>query len=212
MDIDGDGYPDHLVSEKDDELHVALNRTGRTNLLKHVVRPLGASVDIDYVRSGNTFDQPQNRWVMNKVTVFDGVAGDHRGNGADHQVAKYAYADGKWDRFEREFLGFKTVTETHLSTTGLTAASLDSATDYRRVTHEYLNTNFYNKNLLARELTEDVQGGANRPFLETLNTYLLRDTETRNAVTDSALATATVFPELMELRGQALGQAPLTCL
>ncbi len=35
-DINGDGYPDYLVSKRDDELRVRYNQTKRTNLLKRV--------------------------------------------------------------------------------------------------------------------------------------------------------------------------------
>jgi hypothetical protein len=41
-DINGDGYADHLASSRDNQLTVAQNRTGRSNLLKAVNRPLGA--------------------------------------------------------------------------------------------------------------------------------------------------------------------------
>ncbi|MFC0629173.1 hypothetical protein, partial [Kribbella deserti] len=40
-DINGDGYVDHVESSADDELVVKENKTGRTNLLKSVSRPLG---------------------------------------------------------------------------------------------------------------------------------------------------------------------------
>lgn len=53
-DINGDGFADQLSSTSDDQLVVAENRTGRTNLLRHITRPLGAAIDFDYGRDGNT--------------------------------------------------------------------------------------------------------------------------------------------------------------
>ena len=44
-DVDGDGYPDHVASVEDGGMTVARNRTGRTNLLKSIARPLGATID-----------------------------------------------------------------------------------------------------------------------------------------------------------------------
>ena len=57
-DINGDGFIDHLASSRDNQLAVAQNRTERTNLLRSVTRPLGARMDFDYTRDGNTYDQP----------------------------------------------------------------------------------------------------------------------------------------------------------
>jgi hypothetical protein len=57
-DVDGDGYADQLASESDASLSVARNLTGRTNLLKTVHRPLGAVMDLDYERVGNTYELP----------------------------------------------------------------------------------------------------------------------------------------------------------
>lgn len=182
QDIDGDDYPDHLFSERDSELRVASNRTGRTNLLKHVSRPLGATIDIEYQRSGNTFEQPQNRWVMNRVEVFDGFVND----GVDTLVNTYRYEEGFYNREEREFYGFKTVVEEHRDNSNIDAL-------YRSITRSFLNDSYYEKGLLKRELTADALGNK---FLETENTYLLRDINTGNTVSDPNSLTATVFSGL----------------
>ena len=63
-DFDGDGYADHVYSDSTGKIAVQLNNHGRTNLLKSVDRPLGATIELDYARSGNTTDQPGNRWVL----------------------------------------------------------------------------------------------------------------------------------------------------
>jgi RHS repeat-associated protein len=92
-DIDGDGYADHLASDTDSELTVAQNRTGRTNLLKSVTRPLGSRIDLNYARDGNTYDQPQSRWVLTEVSINDG----HPGDGPDVQRSTFTYSGGTWD-------------------------------------------------------------------------------------------------------------------
>jgi len=55
-DIDGDGFPDYLSSDSDDILKVKRSTIGRTNMLKTVHRPLGASFTLDYHREGNTYE------------------------------------------------------------------------------------------------------------------------------------------------------------
>jgi RHS repeat-associated protein len=181
-DIDGDGYADFLTSSTDDVLSVARSTIGRTNLLKKVHRPLGATFDFEYTRDGNTFDLPQSRWVMTKLTMFDG----HVGEGADRQVATYGYSGSNYNRLEREFYGYGTVIERHLDTQNANAL-------FRSIQRDYLTTSYYTKGLLARELTSDALA---RPFLETQNTYVLRDAITSAEPVDGTSTTATIFPQL----------------
>jgi RHS repeat-associated protein len=182
-DIDGDGFADHLRSTNDGELTVAENHTGRTNLLKTVQRPLGARIDLGYARDGNTYDQPQSRWVLSQVAVNDGLPGD----GQDVQLATYRYSGGVQDRLEREFRGYGTVVEEHRD------PQHESDKPYRSVTRDYRTDSHYTRALLTRELTTDADG---HPFGESLNTYALRDVSTGNAATDPASTTATIFPQV----------------
>jgi len=181
-DVDGDGFADHVLTERDSQLSVALNPIGRTNLLKKVHRPLGATFDVEYTRDGNTFDLPQSRWVMTKVTVFDG----HVGEGADRQVTTFGYTAPKYNRLEREFYGYGTVIEQHLDTQASNAL-------FRSIQRDYLTTSYYSKGLLSHELTSDALA---RPFLETQNTYVLRDVDTGLEPADGTSTTATIFPQL----------------
>jgi RHS repeat-associated protein len=180
-DVNGDGYVDHVRSTRDNELVVAANKTGRTNLLRSVSRPLGARIDLDYTRTGNTTEQPESRWVMSRAAVFDG----HPGDGQDTQLSTYRYEQGRYDRLEREFLGFgRVVSEQRDPGAG------DAV--YRTMTSDYLVDSYYTRGLLTRTLTAD---GAGRPFVETANTYQLRDVATGGAA-NPASTTATVFPLL----------------
>ncbi|MFJ7215016.1 SpvB/TcaC N-terminal domain-containing protein [Amycolatopsis sp. NPDC098790] len=176
-DVNGDGYADQVRSTRDDELVVAENKTGRTNLLRTVNRPLGARFELDYTRDGNTGDLPQSRFVLSRSTLFDG----HPGDGQDFQVASFRYADGRYDRLERQFLGYGRVVSEQL-------APGDAV--YRSTTTEYRTDSVYTRGLPTRTFTAD---GGGHLFTETLTGYVLRDVAT-GKVADPASTTATVFP------------------
>lgn len=180
-DVNGDGYIDHVRTTRDNELVVAANKTGRTNLLRSVSRPMGARMDLDYTRTGNTFEQPESRWVMSRTTLSDG----HPGDGQDVQLSTFRYEQGRYDRLEREFLGFgRVVSEQRNPGAG------DAV--YRTVTSEHRVDGHYTRGLLVRTVTADAAG---RRFLEIENTYQLRDVAT-GGTADPAGTTATVFPQL----------------
>ena len=149
-DVKGDGTADHLYSNSDGSLRVAVNRTQNTNLLKTVKRPLGGSITLDYKREGNTYDMPQSQWTMIKTTLTDGRGSSY--------VTAFKYENGYKDRFEREFYGFHTVTETHAPGTALE----------RRVIETFNNSDFYLKGLLLQSVTTDKIG---RVWAKSANTY-----------------------------------------
>ncbi|MCI5129440.1 MAG: hypothetical protein D3907_13335, partial [Candidatus Electrothrix sp. AUS3] len=184
QDIDGDGFPDHLSSDKDNKIEVRRNQIGRTNLLKKVERPLGANFTLEYERDGNTYQLPQSRWNLTRIEVFDGFVGD----GVDTLVSTYKYEDGFHHRQEREFFGYKTLTTEQRNAT-------DNSV-YRSTVQTFLNRNYYEKGLLVSEIVLDGEG---KKYLETLNSYQLRDVDSgqilQGAFKDSL--TATVFPELI---------------
>ncbi|CAK8717112.1 RHS and YD repeat-containing [Candidatus Electrothrix laxa] len=184
MDIDGDGYADHLSSEKDNMIEVRRNQIGRTNLLKQVDRPLGASFTLEYQRDGNTYQLPQSRWNLTKVEVQDGFSGD----GVDTLVTTYSYEDGFHHRQEREFFGYATVTTEQRNATD------DSV--YRSTVQTFFNRNYYEKGLLVSEIVQDGEG---KKYLETQNSYQLRDVDSSTILEDEFKdsLTATVFPEMI---------------
>ena len=187
-DMDGDGFVDQAYSIKDNELSIATNQIGRTNLLKEIKRPLGATISLEYERTGNTYPMPQSRWVMNKVTVNDGFASD----GVDTLLNTYQYKNGYYNRLERDFYGFAKVIEEQRDIN-----KPDSV--YRKVTSSYFNGNYYGKGLELSSLTSD---GNDSKYIESVNTYRLRDIS--NPGTDTAIddpvagasTTATLFPML----------------
>jgi RHS repeat-associated protein len=180
-DVNGDGYTDHVRSTRDNELIVAENRTGRTNLLRSVTRPLGGKFDLDYTRDGNTTDLPQSRYVLSSTRLFDG----HSGDGQDVQLSTFHYQNGRYDRLERQFLGYGRVFSEQRDPGAGDAV-------FRTVANEYRNDNFYIRGLLARSASTDAAG---RLFVEAVNTYALRDVSTGRPV-DPKSTTATVFPLL----------------
>jgi RHS repeat-associated protein len=179
-DIDGDGLADHLASTKDSELTVAANRTGRTNLLKSVARPLGSRIDLGYTRDGNTYDQPGSRWLLTGVTLDDGLPGD----GPDTQKRTFRYEGGAYDRLEREFLGYREVA---------TEERTEDGKVYRTATRAYDTRGHYTRGLPTRETLTDASG---RLYTETLLGYRLHDVATGEEA-DPRSATGTVFPQLV---------------
>lgn len=191
-DVNGDGYPDDLFSDEDSEIEVALNNTGRTNLLKSVSNPLGSMMTLEYERDGNTLDQPNSLWVLSKLTVDDGVHPvDDQGNdtdGADTWVTTYQYEDNIYNYLEREFYGYAKVLEEQRNPA---AGSV-----YRTVVREYLNDNYYNKGLLKRQYILDSAGNTYR---ETVNHYRLWDVIANAELADTQSTSATVFPQLVKI-------------
>lgn len=180
-DVNGDGFPDAVTSDTDGSLLVGPNPIGRTNLLRTVNRPLGATMVLDYERHGNTYDEPNSHFVLSRLVISDG----HVGDGVDQRITTYHYGAGFYDRFEREFYGHRTVTEEQRSPAA-------GEPLYRTVVREYANDSYYTKGLVTREVTRDAGGNT---FAETLNTYALRDVATGTPANPQDRL-ATVFPAL----------------
>ncbi|NLG85152.1 MAG: hypothetical protein GX493_11235, partial [Firmicutes bacterium] len=185
MDINGDGYVDYVSSNNDGHLGVALNRTGLTNKLKSIERPLGARIELDYARDGNTYDLPYSKWVLRQTVIYDG----HSGDGVDTQVITYRYEKGRYDRLEREFYGY-----------GVVATEFRDPDDgykvYKTLTVTYRNDSYYTKGLVE---SESISDGAGRPYNKTVYQYCLLDVETQREFFDifPYNTAATVFPQLI---------------
>ncbi len=160
-DVDGDGYPDFVESNDDNELKVKASTIGRTNLLKSVKRPLGASLVMDYQRQGNTYQMSSSVWTMSRVAMFDGFKGD----GPDSLVMSFAYEKGYYNRQEREFCGFsKVITRTH--DTGHKDNKI-----YTKAVEVFNNEDYYTKGLL---LTQTLEDGEGKLYTKKENTYELK--------------------------------------
>lgn len=160
-DLDGDAYPDFLYSADDNELVVRPSTIRRTNLLKAVHSPFSAKWQVDYEVAGNTYELPQSKWVMKDLLVWDGFEGD----GPDSSRTTFEYADGQYDRRERETYGFGTV-DTHEWDT-----EANDNEPYRTTVQTYDVSGYYTKGL---PLVKTVQDGQGNKFIETANTYQLK--------------------------------------
>jgi len=157
QDMDGDGFADHVLkAEKaprsdNSAVWVRLNQMGKANLLRAVARPLGGSFDLDYARTGNTVEMPESRWTLSQVIVRDGRADGTPG----HDIAtSFTYAHGRYDRRERDFLGFEQTTET----------KADGST----VARTFRNDDSIVKGLMLTERLADAGG---RTLVKTTNVY-----------------------------------------
>lgn len=110
------------------------------------------SESADYARTGNSYAQPHNRWVLSNLVVNDGQPGD----GQDTEVTSYAWSGGLYERRERQFYGFAQCVESHLD-------PANANVPYRTVTRVYNNTSYYLKGTLAQESLAGAQG---RKFTE----------------------------------------------
>lgn len=146
-DMNGDGLPDLVVSDSDEDMQVYFNRTGRTNMLDSVVMAGGARIALEYERTKNTYNMPHNKYVLSAVEVIGG----NKENGATRIRNTFTYEGGVYDRYEREFLGFKKVTTKQLDTE-------DGDAVYRSNELTYSNRRLIEKGLLLADTTFSATG------------------------------------------------------
>lgn len=158
-DINGDGYPDYLFSEKEGDLQIQLSNISRTNKLKNVSRPLGGKFKIDYVHNEATYEHPGGKWIMDSLTIDDGVREDRLiDKGFDYKKS-FQYKKGKYDRYEREFLGFGEIIINDLDFAGKLI---------RKQVQTFDNKNYYTANNLITDRIEDLN---DNKYIETVNEY-----------------------------------------
>jgi RHS repeat-associated protein len=143
-DMNADGLPDY-VYEENHEIKVRYNQLGKVNLLKSVKNIANGKFSVDYKLSENNFDCPNRTMTMSELKVFDGYQGD----GIDTLYFTFAYDSARYDRFNRENLGFKTVTTKQLN---------ENATVYRITTEKYHNSEYPTKGLKYNELITAANG------------------------------------------------------
>jgi len=186
VDVDGDGYPDVVKSTADNQVTVRFNLAGKTNLLQAVHNPLGGTISLDFQRDGNTVAQPTSIWTLSRVQVNDGRPGD----GVDVNTSTYTYSGGRFDRLEREMLGYGSVVEHQLAADGSTVRSIEDT---------YLNDNVFDGGLPAKQVLRDANGTA---LQETDTTWSLIDLKTQQPANLSPTA---ADPAGVRLFGMAVG-------
>ncbi|QII70328.1 type IV secretion protein Rhs [Apibacter sp. B3706] len=155
-DVDGDGYPDMVWTDKSGNIKVKRSLIGKVNKLSKVYNSIGGKYMLDYSRSEATYEHPGGKWVLSSVEINDGIHDD----GANNRM-EYRYLEGKQDRHEREFLGFGKVEK----------ISVDTENDnqiYRKTIDEYDVSNYYNSGNLLKTTITDAQG---KKYAQTENTY-----------------------------------------
>jgi RHS repeat-associated protein len=188
-DMDGDGNTDYVTSnENDGDMKVYRSNIGRTNMLQRVERPLGATFELSYHQIGNTYEMPNNVWVMDSVKVYDGFAGD----GVDNTLTSYEYEGGRFDRHEREFYGFAKVTIRSHDT-----GKSDNPT-YIKIVHTYSDENYYSKGLRLNELMTD---GNDNKYTENVNKYEFRNIDDGSVLPENSMKSddGNAFPALMQV-------------
>lgn len=165
VDIDGDGLVDRIKGGSSGLDTVYLNNTGKTNLLKSVARPLGGSFELDYSRSKNTQDMPHSKWNLSRVTINDGMESSY--------TTEYSYGTGYYDRGERSFYGYDTVTETRPEASTINhlfynsdyfRKGIERQTEFRKGDRLYTrNIMYYN----VRDISEKIKF----PYVERKETY-----------------------------------------
>ncbi|MBR6582212.1 MAG: hypothetical protein IKK80_01210, partial [Treponema sp.] len=111
-DLDGDGLVDHVLRIPGAATYWKRNISGKYGQLTQVNLPQGGNVKIKYSEKYGTVDNPNFKYVMSKVTVCDGcgITIPEINHGEHSVTTEYKYEDGYYDRKEKEFYGFKTVT------------------------------------------------------------------------------------------------------
>ncbi len=100
QDINGDGFIDVVAkasTSNNSSITSYLSQINKTYLLKKVNTALGGSWTLEYERNGNTYDLPQNKWVLSNVTTHDGFTGD-TAFGPDITKTSFTYSNPKYDR------------------------------------------------------------------------------------------------------------------
>ena len=113
-DLDGDGLPDHVLRIPGHATYWKRNIAGRYGQLTKINLPQGGSVQIEYAEKYGTTDSPNFKYVMSRVTVSDGCGETvpEINHGSHKVVTNYEYDDAYYDREQRDFYGFRTVTTT----------------------------------------------------------------------------------------------------
>ncbi|MBB4807695.1 RHS repeat-associated protein [Chryseobacterium defluvii] len=145
-DINGDGYPDLVVSTGDG-LRVNYSRIGRTNKLAKVTeRNTNGTFTIDYEFTKPSYNDPNAKLVMKEVKIFnpDVSSGTYTLSTPDKDiVTRFKYEKSRHDRRERTNYGFeKVITE-----------EINAGNVYRRNIQTFYNSTYFNNGLLRTNET-----------------------------------------------------------
>jgi RHS repeat-associated protein len=184
-DFNGDGHID-LIEKIDDDIYVYQSRIRRTNKLKAVTNPLGGSFTIDYKVQPVDYKNPHPKWAMSSVEINDGFDKVNDGNDTIRKV--YKYENGKYDRRERDFYGYETVST-------LDYPDGNTTTPYRTSISKYHNESYFLNGLLKESYV--IKGNdENQKYSKTSNFYEVRQLSSNNQD-----MTLTVLSNLFDVGG-----------
>lgn len=154
-DMNGDGFPD-LVISKNDGFKVNYSNIGKTNKLKSVASiynrmPLNKFV-IDYKFTQPNYNDPHGRLVMSESRIInpDVNSGNYLiTNPAKDMVTQFDYGTSRYDRRERDFFGFDTVT----------SKEMEGSSVYRSSRETFYNNSYFLNGILKK--TEVFGGTSN---------------------------------------------------
>jgi RHS repeat-associated protein len=163
-DVNADGFPD-LVSNTGSGFTVNYSRIGRTNKLAKVTETItNGTFSIDYGFSKPSYQNPNAKLVMTEVKILnpnvDSSTYSFSTTGKDI-VTKYAYANPRFDRRERDFYGFETVISTEMNGPDVESKTIET----------FYNTTYFNNGLHRK--TEVFKGDGVFLASESINTYKL---------------------------------------
>ncbi len=169
-DFDGDGFPDLIEEVSTNTIKVYSSNIRRTNKLQTVTNPLGGSFTIDYKVQPVDYNNPHPKWAMSSVSINDGY--DKVNDGNDTYKKEYKYENGKYNRRERDFYGYETVST-------LDYREGNTTTPYRTSISKYHNESYFLNGLLKESFV--MKGNnENQKYSKTKNVYEVRQLSSNN--------------------------------
>ncbi|HRZ32036.1 MAG TPA: SpvB/TcaC N-terminal domain-containing protein, partial [Flavobacterium sp.] len=192
-DFDGDGYPDLIEKISGTQVRVHHSKIRRTDKLKSVTNSLGGKFTLDYQVHKITYDNPHPKWVLSTVEIDDKY--NLVNDGQDIYKKNFVYENPRYDRRERDFYGFETVT------------SIDYTVDeegeqdevYRTSVTKYHNRSYFLKGLVKETALYKGTIDNNLLFSRSENEYEIRRLLDDNLVVDTS--TGGVLPLTFDVGG-----------
>ncbi|MET7254007.1 SpvB/TcaC N-terminal domain-containing protein [Dyadobacter fermentans] len=195
VDINADGYPDILYSTDEKKMEVWLSKLGQTNKISTIINPLGGVINISYTHTDVSEEHPGGKWIMSEVSLHDGIESDRVDRDAKFDSKRiFSYSGGKYDRYEREFLGFSKIISTDID------FDKNIEKPYRDIVRHYNTDSYFGAGQLMQELVRDAQD-TSKKYTITLNRYYDKVVksveENNNRVGKFKRQVGVVFPMLM---------------
>ena len=175
-DFDSDGFVDLVEEVSPNNVKVYHSRIRRTDMLKSVTNPLGGKFTIDYKVQPVDYNNPQAKWAMSDVVIEDNY--DKVNDGKDVYKKHFVYENGRYDRREREFYGYKTV-----KSEDYTLDASGNSVLYRTSISNYHNQSYFLNGLLDDSYV--IKGGdVTKKFSRNKNYYEIYKLNNTNDLID----------------------------